>query len=67
MGKRVQEMLERQIRVPPRDGLAEGNVQHDLDGGRKHQASSMAARSGNPASAASDLTVSALVSATSNG
>ena len=28
----VEEVLEREIRVPPRDRFAEGNVQHDLDG-----------------------------------
>ena len=63
---RVQQVLERQIRVPARDRLAKRDVQNDFDGSRKHQASSIVARNGYPASLASVATLSAFVSATSH-
>ena len=67
MGEAVQQMLERQIGVAPRHRFAERNVEDDFNRGREHQASSMAVRSGWPASLASAVTVPALVSATSHG
>jgi len=65
--QRVEQVLEREIRMPARHGLAERDVKNHFNGSREHQASSMVARNGYPASAASDLTVSAFVSATSHG
>ena len=34
--ERVEQVLERQIRMPPRHRLAVGNRQHDFDGGGEH-------------------------------
>ena len=63
----VQQVLESQIGMPTRLRLAVRHVQHDLHGSGKHQASSIVARSGYPASRAMDVTVSTLVSAISHG
>ena len=63
---RIQEVFEREIGVAARHGFPERDVEHDFDGGREHQASSMIARNGKPASAASTATLSAFVSATSH-
>jgi hypothetical protein len=63
----IEQVLEREVRMAPRDRFAKRDVQDDFDSSRKHQTSSMVARSGNPASLARDATLSALVSATSQG
>ena len=46
VGERVEQVLEREIGVAARDRFTERNMEHDLDSGRKHQASSMVARRG---------------------
>ena len=66
VGDGIQEMFEREIRVAARHRLSKRDMKHDLDGSRKHQASSMVARNGYPASAASEATLSTFVSATSH-
>ena len=72
MGQRVEQMLECEIRVTTGDGFAERDVEDDFNGGGEHpyrlpQASSIVAFNGCPASLASEITLSALVSATSHG
>ena len=68
-----QQVLECKVGVPPGHRLARRNVKDGFNRCREHgyrlllQASSTMARSGNPASRASWPTLSALVSAISNG
>ena len=35
--QRIQQMLQREIRVPARNSLTEGNMEDDFDGGGKHR------------------------------
>ena len=71
--QRVEQMLEREVRVAARHRLAEGDVEDDLDGGGEHwyrllQASSIVgAQRESGASRPAPSTVSTLVSATSHG
>ena len=70
VGERIEQVFERDVGVPARDGFAIRDGEDDFDGGRKHgsaHASSMAARRGNSAWRASVASVSTLVSATSHG
>jgi hypothetical protein len=67
----VQQVLERQMRVPPNRGFAKRGMENLFDRCAEHTStrghSSMLARSGNPLSRARSCTVATFVSATSYG
>ena len=68
--QRIEQMLERQVGVPARDRFAVRDGEHQFEGRGKQggsYASSTVARSGKPAPRARVVTVSTLVSATSQG
>ena len=63
--QRVQQMLERQVRVTPGGRLAIGDGEDDFQRRAEHYSGSSAARSGKPLLRASSTTVATFVSATS--
>ena len=75
VGERVEQVLEREVGMPPRGRLSVGNGQDDFESWTEHvdipgliaYSGSIAARSGNPLSRARSVTVATFVSATSNG